>query len=355
MTIHFLLLFLAFITFLFSVDKNQIKIGIALTTAIFWIFAYVLVTFRAENIGNDTLAYADYFRDSLLYDSLHEYIEFGSGRFEKGFAILTFLISRISENSTIFFAICNALYFSATIYFFRHFSFNKNAWILPWFLVWMYYNLFNTLRSCMAIVFIYFFMLDFLQNKKIKSLIWFGVAASMHVTALSAGIIFLLKSSKIKKILSHDIILLLTFGLIGIMFAQVMTLLPSYYSNYYFKSEYGQGPTRIASIVDLVFLSSLYLLSRLKRLDVWEYHDTFKVMYLYAIGMSFLGLFLPNFNRIEFLFMPFVLIYIINTFKYHAAWRKILIVLIFCAMAVYQVIALIIRPEWLSIFPYAFK
>lgn len=355
MAIHFLLLFLAFCTFLFAVDKNQFKKGIFFSAILFWIVAYILVTFRAENIGNDTPAYIVYFQDCLLYDSLHDYLEFGSGRFEKGFAILSFLCSRVSGNFTVFFAFCNLLYFAVTMRFFRYFSVNKNAWILPWFLAGMYYNLFNTLRSCMAIIFIYLFILDFMQNKKIKSLMWFGVAVSMHISALTAGIVFLTKSSKMRKIFSHEIILLTVFGLIGIMFAQFMTLLPNYYSDYYFESEYGQGPTRIASMVDLAFLGGLYILSRVRKIATWEHHDLFKILFLNAIGMSFLGLFLPSFNRVEFLFIPFALIYIINTFKYHTGWKKLMIVLMFSALTVYQIVAFLIRPEWLGIFPYTFK
>ena len=78
-------------------------------------------------------------------------------------------------------------------------------------------------------------------------------------------------------------------------------------------------------------------------------------MFLFAIGMSFLGLFLPSFNRVEFFFKPFMIVYVLNIFKYQAKWRQYLIIAVFCILAIYQVVAFIVRPEWLGIFPYSFR
>lgn len=51
---HFILAALAFISFLFAVDKNKFRSGIFISSALFFLLAYILVTFRAENVGNDT-------------------------------------------------------------------------------------------------------------------------------------------------------------------------------------------------------------------------------------------------------------------------------------------------------------
>ena len=206
----------------------------------------------------------------------------------------------------------------------------------------------------MALAFVYLSATDYLADKKIKALIWYVISVLMHVTAIPTGIIFLLKSKYIKKILSHEIVLLSVFGCIGILFSQVMSLLPDYYANYYFESQYGEGPTRIASIADFTMVSMLYLLSRCKENIAWKNHDFFKILFLFTIGMSFLGLFLPSFNRIEFLFKPFALVYVINNFHSLSKWKRISVVLLFCLIAVYQVVAFIIRPEWLGIFSYSF-
>lgn len=352
---HFILIGLAFFSFLFSVDKNQFRSGIFISTSLFFLVAYILVTFRAENIGNDTGAYVEYFESCLQFNSYSEFLDFGSGRFEKGYATYSYLISRIIDDYTGFFAICDILYLGITIYFFRSFVFNKNVWILPWFMLGLYYSLFNTLRASMAIIFVYLFAVDFWKNKKFRSICWYVLAASMHVSALVTGVIFFLKSKYVNKILSHEIILIISFGIMGIFFSQLMSILPDYYSNYYFESKYGQGSTRIASIVDLVIFSSLYLLSYCKNAKDWSAHNFFKVMFLFSIGMSFLGLFLPSFNRVEFFFKPFALIYVLNTFKYQSRLRQVLIIAVFCGIAVYQVVAFIIRPEWLGIFPYSFR
>ena len=352
---HFILLALAFFAFLLAVDRNRFKIGTFISATLFWIVAYTLVTFRADSVGNDTHAYIEYFVTCLQFDNYSEFMDWGSGRFEIGFATFSYLISKITDNYTGFFAICNLLYFGATIYFFRASTTNKNVWILAWFLTGMYYNLFNTLRASMAVVFIYFLAADFLKEKKIRALVWYVLAASMHVSALATGIIFFLKSKYVSKILVHEFVLLIAFGIVGAFFAQFMSLLPNYYSDYYFESEYGQGSTRIASIVDFVILGVLYLLSYRTEIKDWINHDFFKIMFLFSIGMSFFGLFLPIFNRIEFFFKPFAIVYVLNTFRYKSQWKQILIIITFGVLAVYQVVAFIIRPDWLGIFPYYFK
>lgn len=352
---HFILAALAFISFLFAVDKNKFRSGIFISSALFFLLAYILVTFRAENVGNDTGAYIDYFRICLQFDNYQSFMDFGASRFEKGYATYSYLISRITDDYTVFFAICNALYLGATIYFFRKTLFNKNVWILPWFLSSMYYDLFNTLRASMAMVFIYLFAVSFLNGNRVKSIFFYILSFLMHTSALAAGVIFFLKSKYVSKLLAHEIALLVIFGCIGIFFFQFMSLLPDYYSNYYFESQYGQGGTRIASIADLIMLSSLYILSYHKSIESWEEHDFFKIMFLFAIGMSFLGLFLPSFNRVEFFFKPFMIVYVLNIFKYQAKWRQYLIIAVFCILAIYQVVAFIVRPEWLGIFPYSFR
>lgn len=351
---HFILLTLAIISFLFAVDKNKFRVAIFISSVLFWIVAYILVTFRAETIGNDTRAYVDFFEKCLQFDSYQEFIHYG-WRFEVGYATFSYMISRIVDDYTGFFAICDVLYFGATIYFFREFSFNKNAWILPWFLIGLYYNLFNTLRASMAMVFVLLFASAFLQKRRGSSIALFLVSASMHVSALTTGVMFFLKSKYISKLLSHEITLIIVFGIAGIFFSQVMSLLPDYYSHYYFDSQYGEGPTRLASIVNFVMISALYFFSRCNKTKEWEHHDFFKIMFLFTIGMSFFGLFIPLFNRVEFFFRPFMLIYVLNTFRYQKIWRKCSIIGVFCLFAVYQVVAFIMRPEWLGIFPYSFK
>jgi hypothetical protein len=352
---HYILLALAFLPFLFAIDKNQYKIYAAFSLVIFFFVAYILVTFRAPSIGNDTMAYIDYFNTSWSYNNYTEFMEYGSGRFEAGYATLSYLLSHVTDDYTVFFGICNLIYFAATIIFFRATCFNKYVWILPWFLIGMYYDLFNTLRASMAMIFVYLTAVTFLKGSKGKSFLCYLLAVSMHVSAVATGILFFIKSKYISKLLSHEIVFLLMFGLLGVFFSQFMSLLPDYYSNYYFESEYGQGQVRIASISDMLMLTSLYIFSYRKELKEWKNHDFFKIMFLFAMGMSFLGLFLPSMNRVEFFFKPFALVYILNTFHCHPLWRKLLIIFVFVILAVYQIVAFIIRPEWLGIFPYSFR
>lgn len=351
---HYILLGLAGLSFLFSVDKNRLKLKglIWLSTILFFLYAYILVVFRDTGIGNDTNAYVDFFYLANQFDSINEFFDYS--RFEKGYVLLNYLISRITEDYTLYFIIFYLIYFICTIRFFREFSFNKTSWILPWFLLNIYYSSFNVMRAAMALAFVYLFVGYFLKGKRIKAIISYIVAFSMHVTAIPMGIVFVLKNKYIRKILSHEMIFIIGFGIIGAFFSQLLNLLPDYYANYA-NSDYASGSARIANIADFILVASLYFLSKKNNLGNWDLAPQFRILFMCTVGMSFLGIVFPGSIRIEEFFKPFALIYVLNTFQYQSHFRRIGIVFVFIGIAMYQIIAFIIRPEWLNIFPYSFR
>jgi len=53
-------------------------------------------------------------------------------------------------------------------------------------------------------------------------------------------------------------------------------------------------------------------------------------------------------------FIPLTIVYVVNVFKYLSPLKKYGLEILYTLLAVYQIVAFIIRPEWLNLFPYSF-
>lgn len=355
MIVHFILLALSFILFLFAVDKNQFKGAIAVSSTLFFVIAFILVTFRAETVGNDTAAYVQFFHMSNLYTSFTEL--FSDTRFEPGYVFLDYSVSRFTDDYTAFFFVYNIINFLCTIYFFREYCLNKNAWPVLWLIWGTFYWSFSAIRASIAVCITYLYFDAVLKNKISRSVIWLLIASSFHYSALVCGIVLTLRVPLLCNIIKHKFMLVIGFLMVGLLLGKLMTLLPESYSGYYTDSQWAEGSTRLASIIDFIFLAITYIITTVnKNVTVtWKYYNDFQNFFLMGLGFSFLGLFFNQFNRIEMFFMPLTIIYIVNSFRFINYLRKLAVVAIMMSVAVYQIVAFVIRPEWLGLFPYYFK
>lgn len=355
MIIHFILLLLALVLFIFSLDEKNFKITSFVLFCLFIVSSFILVSFRSETVGNDTVAYIQFFHISSYYDSLHALLD--DTRFEPGYVILNYMVSRLSDDYTIFFLTYSFINFACTVYFFRKYCFNKIAWPILWLIWGTFYWSFSAVRASIAGCLIYMFFDAFLQNRIKRAIIWLLIAGSFHVSALVSGICLIVKLPVFNKIKKHPLIVAIGFLCIGVGLGQLISLLPAYYSNYYTDSAYSEGGMRIASLMDFLILGFCYITTRANPEDIkkWQYEADFKLFFLLALGFSFLGLLFNPFNRIEKFFIPSVIIYMMNSYKYLTQLKKIGLILGSCILCLYQIVAFLIRPEWLGIFPYTFK
>lgn len=355
MAIHFILLIFSLILFVFAVDKNQFRGAIITSSILFFVTAFILVTFRAETVGNDTSAYIQFFRISGLYDSFDQLLN--DTRFEPGYVLLNYIVSRFTNDYIIFFFVCNSIVFICTIYFFREYCLNKNVWPILWLIWGTFYWLFSVVRASMAVCLSYMFFDAVLKNKLPRALVWFVVASSFHYSTLVCGMVLFLRVPLLQKITKHKFILAIGFLVTGLFLGKLMSLLPAYYNDYYTDSMWAEGGVRLASIMDFVFLLITYIattISNSKKVSLKYYYE-FRNLFLLGLGFSFLGLFFNQFNRVEMFFIPLAIVYIVNSFRYISYFRKGMVIGIMVGVATYQIIAFIVRPEWLNLFPYYFR
>ncbi len=355
MTIHFILLLLALILFILSLDKKNFKFVTSMFFILFFVTAFILVAFRSENVGNDTASYVAFFNVAGYYDSLQELLN--NTRFEPGYVLLNYFVSRMTDDYTIFFLIYSLINLVCTIYFFRKYCFNKNAWPILWLIWATFYWSFSAIRASMAVCLVYMFFDAVLQNKIKKAILWLLIAGSFHSSALVAGICLIVKLPVFREVKKHPFLLVIVFLCLGAALGQLISLLPDYYSGYYTNSAYAEGGMRIASLMDFFLLSFCYIVTRpsYNSIKEWQYAIEFNLFFLLAIGFSFLGLLFNPFNRIEMFFIPLAIVYMVNSYRYISRLKKMGLIFGSCIVGTYQIAAFLIRPEWLSIFPYSFR
>lgn len=354
MEVHFLLLLLALILFLFSVDKNHIKAGILVSAILFFGVAFILETFRAPSVGSDTHVYVSYFEQMGLEDGFLQ--AFNNGRFEPGYVMANFFISRFTDNYMILFFVFSTINLGSAIYFFQKYC-NKNfAWVIFWLIYGVLYFQFSGVRASLAVSFSLLFFDAILQHKLRKAILLYLIAVSFHYSAIVCGAVFFLRVPLFQRMMRSKVLLPCAFLIVGVFLNYFMSLLPDYYLNYYTDSEYAEGSIRLASIVDFAFLSLGFLLCHTSAniSQLWKYYEDFRVLYILGLGFSFLGLIFNPFNRVEMFFIPLTIVYVINVFKYLPPLKKYGLEILYTLLAVYQVVAFIVRPEWLNLFPYTF-
>lgn len=343
---------MAITLFLFSMDKNNYKAITFFLLIAFLGSTFLLSAFRAETVGNDTIRYVGFFRSFFFVEDPWDIIS--STRFEPGYSLLNYIISRFSQNYTSLLFVSALINLICALYFYRSNCNNKYSWCLLWFISGLCYWSWSAIRASLAISFIYIFADDVLKNKKIRSLFWLLLACIFHYSALVCSVILLLRSRILNRILENKILLVLFFVIMAIFMSQIMSYMPEAYSHYYFDSEYGEGSVRIASIVDFIFNLSFYILVAWKTPFIWNKQKEFQILFLMLVGISFLGLIFNPFNRIERFFIPFGIVYISNSFAYLNSFRRIGVICLIGLLAIYQVVTFVVRPDWLQLFPYTF-
>jgi len=137
-------------------DNKKNKIISVICTGIILI---LISSIRSINVGVDTLQYATVFEKIANCNSLTE--AFNVSRFEKGFIVLCFILSRISSNPQILIFVSSVIIISSVMIFL--YSSSKKVWLsLFMFIALNYFSMYmNVMRQAVAIsiIFIAFYII----------------------------------------------------------------------------------------------------------------------------------------------------------------------------------------------------
>lgn len=353
---------LALITGAFQKMKSQKKLWYLVLA----VLPLALMTmFRAGSIGNDTQGYIDYF-DSIKSLSLSQALD--NTRFEKGYILLNYILSRISKNSQILLIVSGA---------FSYFSLSR--WIYKWsaapglilcLAVEMLYidSWMNIVRQAIAFFILLFAFDDLVERKFWRFLVITVLAAQFHNAAyaflLAWPVAHLLRPIKRNSIAAEKRFqkLILVSGIVAFFFIspllnQLINLFPVY--SYYAAGEYMNGEARLAVILKIVVYSlMIYIPGFLGKKKAENMQTSQIAIHRFAV-LNIAIMLLANratvFMRVTNIFSFYALpdyIESVNGIEYRAN-RKILIVFTLIAFAVYGlVITLLKTPEWQTTYPF---
>ena len=329
----------------------------------------LMMALRRFDVGNDTSHYLNFYRQIGL-----GFLDYDS-RLEAGFRGLTILISRLSDgNEQVFIATCVILSFVPILILLIKCSKNLFYSIaLFWTLSCI--NIASASRQGIAIGIICIGYLVLRSNIKASSLLYCLIciiASFFHRSAIFLIFVPLLR----KRIITIRTLLLLitiTTLLTATSFADlIFSRFAENYYNLYFGVKSGWAAAVfnmmlgvIAIIIDYYSitrndrkkfflkleedLKETNLLSRNEYLD----NNFFRWMALLFSACCILSVNNSVIGRMANYFEPFLIIYLSNHI-YNIKYRKLFAVGIIFSRVVFSVLALIIRPEWNSFFPFFF-
>ena len=362
---HFFLLI--FILIIFSIVFNNSK---KRKTYIFFSMGLlaVLAMFKSNTVGNDTAIYIDIYNRIVTGTSLKLLLS----RFEPGFLILCKLLSYITPSPQILFIVSGFYIFMCLGYVILRFS------LTPWLSTLMFFLLYfdmalSGLRHTLALATVAVSLVYVINKKPIQFIISVILATLFHKVAFCFLLAYpLSKFNRYSTIWKIYVVIIATFLMIcfSSFIHFLLKLYPQYY--YYASSTYMDGRVRYATLLNLLIATIMYIsayyLDVVYKKKLRHLIDGEKILlpqngYNAISNLTFMScvFILISFpatilERGANLLGFFVILYFPNMVALINSIRKkfIFSVIIIVILIMYKVIIYMVRPEWVSTYPYTF-
>ncbi|QCT71200.1 EpsG family protein [Eubacterium sp. AM05-23] len=336
------------------------KISKKFYIAFVFIIFFILATFRAIDIGNDTQEYYRVFELIRLKSSLTQAINFT--RYEIGYVVLNYLVGKVTSNFSVVLAIVASFYLISVLRFIRKYAVSVSNVIILSFTFSMFYDVMNITRQCISVA-IFLFAVDYLIERKAIKYFSLVVVASLFQT-MSIVLLLLYFSPKTDFQKASDVVKWI--GIIGIALialgyiTQIVQYLFPYYAHY-FNTSYAEGGARSASflffIIRIGIVVFIWLLDGFKDFKNFnnEKNVFFQLMLLDCI-VAAMSISFNMLDRFENFFCLGFIITISNTIGSFKKNKRIFanFMVIFLSF-IYITIFLIFRSNWYGLFPYHFR
>lgn len=327
--ITFGILFLGYMLAIYRNSSGRYLIYFAIALFI------VIVGLRDVAVGKDTMNYA------LIFNNVNN-IDFLNANFdsiEYGYKALLKVIHFFTSSSYIANFIIAVITFLLFVNFINHTK-NKMVSLFVFFGMFFFPSM-NLMRQWLALALIANMYIYSNDKSLSKSLIFFGLAMTIHSSAIVAGYIYLSKIKYNKEILL--LVLTLVIFVFVILNYQILSLLaPAFSSRFtqYLSREYfrGSGGISVKTILYLMFTGFFVIVYRVK----WNYinenklNNTFFILILSSVlslAFSYLGQTYFLIHRIGYYFNIVYIISLPYFIGYIAHYKKIINIALVCSMA----------------------
>lgn len=335
---------------------------------LFWaLFPLALMTMlHGENIGNDTRAYTELF-DTVRSMTLAQVLS--NGRFEKGYMLFTYILTRIcSTRQSVLIAEGAIVYLS----FARWLSkWSKAPGMVVCLIVemlvidgWM-----SVLRQALAMAILFFAFDALVEKRPIRFCILVVLAAQFHAASyvflLTYPMLWWLKEScagQLKKNWIYEKLMAASAIGIALLLQPVLKLLlklfPKY--QYYISGAYMDGQARVAIILKII-ICGLMLIVPLWIRKIWNRsHQNTCELALYRMSIANIVLLVAAnqatiLTRISDVFLIYAIMYSSEQVSklQHGKNRELLTVVMLISFALYGVVVTVYRtPAWQTTYPF---
>lgn len=367
------LLFILFSGFIFSSKqlKEKYKIGkIEIGNLYIYcviLFLMFLAMFRSIHVGNDTANYVDMF---CRYGTM-KFSEMGSLLTEPGFFILVKVLYSLTTNAQILIIVTSIITYCGFARFIKKNTKDSMERLFALVILYCIFYRFSlsAIRQCIALSIVVGLSYEYMiQRKPIKFVLSMMLAISFHYTSVIFLLMYPYSTMKRSKKITYIsiIITILSYFMFDYVLEIVLVLFPKY--QYYLGGIYLNGVTRLASILNAIFIITIYLfrhffvkknvlLQQRKKEDLcinYNMEIIDNMMFL-GICISILALKFNLFDRLATYFTIFEIIYVPFIYKNVKAKNKMFIFILFIGMFVSKAaIEYYLKPEWNLVFPYSF-
>lgn len=346
------------------------KLG-GLILAIAFVAMWLVAGLRAVSVGTDTNSYYEFFNFILegnfsvgdVLNPLHIFDV--SGGFEKGFTIYTYLVSRITGDFTTYLLITYGIIYFSFYKFIKKYSTNYLV-SFSIFVSLFFFDSMNIMRQFIALAILTWGFRYILERKLLKYLFVVSLAVLFHQASIVMILPYILYGRRFTRLSFFAYIIMAVASLpLVTPIVQILAEGNVRYGTYLDKlSVLKLGSFLLVGFYLAVLVLSIYLARKRKQTTqdgMFTPADTDKLTDLFlhtaalTVSVGIISILMTGFNRFIEYFALFNLVSL--PFVFHGAKirSKRSVELVFVgAVLVYAFVILMVRPEWLSVWPYSF-
>ncbi|SDM51732.1 EpsG family protein [Actinomyces ruminicola] len=317
-----------------------------------------VATFRAPSVGNDTLEYHRVFKEIAGTTSYQEAIQVS--RFEHGYVLVNYLVSRITDNFNILLLLVAACYLASVMLFIQRYAYSNSLALLTAFGMSVFYDFMITARQCIAVALFLCAVPALLERRPVRYAAFIVLASQFHSLALVVLLAYFVPTMRLNDFghwLRFGVVVLGATSAMGLALARIGAISPYY--GHYMNSVYAEGGVRLASIlgglvrVFMIALAATCGWQASVRADRSRTQQTLVALAGVDLGIVIASL---GFNLVDRFEMYFTLPFVVGLINVVARDRTISgTVVSFCMVAaafVQMTVILLFRPEWSNLIPY---
>lgn len=315
---------------------------------------FILAAFRAVTIGVDTRQFAGAYQ-SIASDGT---LDFDKYRYEHGFVVLCFLLSRLTSNYQLLLIVVALFLTIGTGLFFYYFSKDVSMSFFLFVTLNVFFSYLNTMRQALASVFVIIAFYFFEKDRKILALVLALLAPMFHQTAWLFVLMFpiMLRRFTKRTFLGYAACTVLLFCLSGqvTQFIAFVMGKDEFYDPNHSESNY-YGALIIFLFYTVIALTCLYLI----RKKLKQGGDPNAAFFAHALMMwvlfSALGVKVEVLSRFGGYYALFVVALIPSALGLKDKRVQMIVEYGLCVVSLlYFMIICMCKPEWYGTVPYVF-